>query len=135
MKRGGLRVTASEVDRGEFIKPCFGYRFEHDGRVAVLAGDVRHNSSVIKPCSIKPDRRSPSTPTLFASATNKSLRRQPTNRCRNETSYRRPLAVGEDLAAFDIGESISVRRSRVQHQPVLAPSTSSQGSDVSSAPH
>jgi ribonuclease Z len=47
-ERGGLRVIAFEVDHGDAIKPCYGYRFEYGGRVAVLSSDTRFNDNVIK---------------------------------------------------------------------------------------
>ena len=45
---GGVRVIAFEVDHGDVIKPCYGYRFEYGGRVAVLCSDTRYNTNVIK---------------------------------------------------------------------------------------
>jgi ribonuclease Z len=45
---GGVKVIAFEVDHGEVIKPCYGYRFEYGGRVAVLSSDTRYNANVIK---------------------------------------------------------------------------------------
>ena len=47
-ERSGLRVIAFEVDHGDAIKPAFGYRIEYGGRVAVISGDTRFNSNVIK---------------------------------------------------------------------------------------
>jgi ribonuclease Z len=44
----GVRVIAFEVDHGDVIKPCYGYRFEYQGRSAVLSGDTRYNQNVIK---------------------------------------------------------------------------------------
>ena len=44
----GLRVIAFEVDHGEVIKPAYGYRFEYQGRVAVLSGDTRYHPNVVK---------------------------------------------------------------------------------------
>jgi len=44
---GGVKVIAFEVDHGDVIKPCYGYRFEYDGRVAVLSSDTRYNENVI----------------------------------------------------------------------------------------
>jgi ribonuclease Z len=44
----GVKVIAFEVDHGDVIKPCYGYRFEYGGRVAVLSSDTRYNASVIK---------------------------------------------------------------------------------------
>src|SRR5262249_43054161 len=46
--RDGVKVIAFEVDHGDVIKPCYGYRFEYDGRVAVLSSDTRYNRNVIK---------------------------------------------------------------------------------------
>jgi ribonuclease Z len=47
-EKDGLRVTAFEVDHGDFIKPCYGYRFDYRGRTAVLSSDTRYNENVIK---------------------------------------------------------------------------------------
>ena len=44
----GLKVIAFEVDHGELIKPCYGYRFEFRGRSAVISSDTRYNENVIK---------------------------------------------------------------------------------------
>ena len=45
---GGVKVIAFEVDHGDVIKPCYGYRFEYGGRVVVLSADTRYNENVIK---------------------------------------------------------------------------------------
>ena len=45
---GGVKVIAFEVDHGDVIKPCYGYRFEYGGRVAVFSSDTRYNHNVIK---------------------------------------------------------------------------------------
>jgi ribonuclease Z len=47
-EKDGLRVIAFEVDHGDLIKPAYGYRFEYDGRAAVLSSDTRYNANVIK---------------------------------------------------------------------------------------
>src|ERR1700742_1325393 len=47
-EKDGVRVIAFEVDHGDVIKPCYGYRFEYGGRVAVLSSDTRYNANVIK---------------------------------------------------------------------------------------
>ena len=47
-EKNGVKVIAFEVDHGDVIKPCYGYRFEYGGRVAVLSSDTRHNQNVIK---------------------------------------------------------------------------------------
>lgn len=46
--KDGVKVIAFEVDHGDVIKPCFGYRFEYDGRAAVLSSDTRYNRNVVK---------------------------------------------------------------------------------------
>jgi len=46
--QGGVKVIAFEVDHGDVIKPCYGYRFEYGGRVAVFSADTRYNANVIK---------------------------------------------------------------------------------------
>ena len=47
-EKGGVRVIAFEVDHGDLIKPCYGYRFEYRGGVAVLSSDTKYNANVIK---------------------------------------------------------------------------------------
>jgi ribonuclease Z len=47
-EQDGVRVIAFEVDHGDVIKPCYGYRFEYGGRVAVFSSDTRYNQNVIK---------------------------------------------------------------------------------------
>jgi ribonuclease Z len=47
-EQGGVRVIAFEVDHGDVIKPCYGYRFEYGGRVAVFSSDTRYNKNVIR---------------------------------------------------------------------------------------
>jgi ribonuclease Z len=46
--KNGVRVIAFEVDHGDVIKPCYGYRIEYGGRVAVFSSDTRYNENVIK---------------------------------------------------------------------------------------
>ncbi|HEY1545690.1 MAG TPA: MBL fold metallo-hydrolase [Xanthobacteraceae bacterium] len=47
-EQDGVKVIAFEVDHGDVIKPCYGYRFEYGGRVAVFSSDTRYNQNVIK---------------------------------------------------------------------------------------
>ena len=47
-ENGGVKVIAFEVDHGDVIKPCYGYRIEYGGRVAVFSSDTRYNQNVIK---------------------------------------------------------------------------------------
>jgi ribonuclease Z len=47
-EQDGVKVIAFEVDHGDVIKPCYGFRFEYGGRVAVLSSDTRYNQNVIK---------------------------------------------------------------------------------------
>jgi ribonuclease Z len=46
--QSGVKVIAFEVDHGDVIKPCYGYRFEYRGRIAVFSSDTRYNQNVIK---------------------------------------------------------------------------------------
>ena len=46
--RGGVKVTAIEVNHGEKIKPSFGYVVEFDGKKVVLSGDTRPDERVTK---------------------------------------------------------------------------------------
>jgi ribonuclease Z len=47
-EKDGVKVIAFEVDHGDVIKPCFGYRFEYGGRSAVFSSDTRYNANVIR---------------------------------------------------------------------------------------
>ena len=47
-EKNGVKVIAFEVDHGDVIKPCYGYRIEYGGRVAVFSSDTRYNHNVIK---------------------------------------------------------------------------------------
>ncbi len=47
-EKSGVKVIAFEVDHGDVIKPCYGYRFEYGGRTAVFSSDTRYNQNVIK---------------------------------------------------------------------------------------
>jgi ribonuclease Z len=43
----GVRVTAFEVNHGEFIEPAYGYRIDYSGRSVVISGDTKYNQNVI----------------------------------------------------------------------------------------
>lgn len=47
-EKNGVKVIAFEVDHGDMIKPCYGYRIEYGGRSAVISSDTRYNDNVIK---------------------------------------------------------------------------------------
>jgi len=47
-EKNGVKVIAFEVDHGDVIKPCYGYRIEYGGRVAVFSSDTRYNQNVIR---------------------------------------------------------------------------------------
>lgn len=47
-EKNGVKVIAFEVDHGDVIKPCFGYRVECRGRSAVFSSDTRYNENVVK---------------------------------------------------------------------------------------
>jgi len=157
-EKGGVKVIAFEVDHGDAIKPCFGYRFEYGGRAVVLSSDTRYNHNVIKygagadllvheVASARPElMREPyirriighhTTPReagrVFAQTKPKlaaythlvllgsELIPPPTIDdlvAETRQTYSGPLVVGEDLMAFEIDDTVSVRR----HRPSL-PST------------
>jgi ribonuclease Z len=149
-EQGGVKVIAFEVDHGDVIKPCYGYRFEYGGRAAVFSSDTRYNQNVIKHgagadllvhevASARPELMNEAyvqriighhtTPReaglVFAQTKPKlavythivqlgSERIPPPTIddiiAETRTTYGGPLAVGEDLMAFEIGETVSVRR-------------------------
>jgi ribonuclease Z len=47
-EKNGVSVIAFEVDHGDVIKPCYGYRIEYGGRVVVHSSDTRYNENVVK---------------------------------------------------------------------------------------
>ena len=47
-EKDGVKVTAFEVDHGDAIKPAYGYRIDYKGHSAVISGDTRYNTNVIK---------------------------------------------------------------------------------------
>ncbi len=47
-EKHGIKVTAFEVDHGEFIKPAFGYRVDYQGHSVVLSGDTRVSENLIR---------------------------------------------------------------------------------------
>jgi len=47
-EKNGVKVTAFNVDHGEFIKPAFGYRIDYQGRSIVLSGDTRFSENLIR---------------------------------------------------------------------------------------
>ena len=47
-ERGGVKVTAFEVDHGDKIKDAYGYRIDFGGRSLVVSGDTRFNENLIK---------------------------------------------------------------------------------------
>jgi ribonuclease Z len=147
---GGVKIVAFEVDHGDVIKPCYGYRFEYAGRTAVFSSDTRYNQNVIKygagvdllvheVASARPELMKEAyvqriighhtTPRdagrVFAQAKPKlaaythivligSERIPPPTiedvLAETRQTYSGPLAVGEDLMAFEIGETVTVRR-------------------------
>jgi ribonuclease Z len=160
---GGVKVIAFEVDHGDLIKPCYGYRFEYGGRVAVFSSDTRYNHNVIKygagadllvheVASARPElmreayvqriighHTTPQEAGLVFAQTRPGLAAYthvvllgsehippPTIDdivAETRRSYGGPLVVGEDLMAFEIGETVSVHRlqlsspSNALHEP------------------
>ena len=149
-EQGGVRVIAFEVDHGDVITPCYGYRFEYGGRAAVFSSDTRYNQNVInhgagadllvhEVASVRPElmkeayiqriighHTTPREAGLVFAQTKPKLavythivqlgsERIPPPTiddiiAETRTTYGGPLAVGEDLMAFEIGETVSVRR-------------------------
>jgi len=154
---GGVKIVAFEVDHGDVIKPCYGYRFEYAGRTAVFSSDTRYNQNVIKygagtdllvheVASARPELMKEAyvqriighhtTPReagrVFAQAKpkfaaythivllgNEQIPPPTVEDVLAETrqTYSGPLAVGEDLMAFEIGETVTVRRYEAPARP------------------
>jgi ribonuclease Z len=151
-EQDGVKVIAFEVDHGAVIKPCYGYRFEYRGRVAVFSSDTRYNRNVIEygagadllvheVASARPELMQEAyvqriighhtTPreagrvfaqtkprlAAFTHIVQLGSRQIPPPTiddivAETRQTYDGPLAVGEDLMAFDIGETVSVQRYR-----------------------
>jgi len=47
-EKDGVKVTAFEVDHGNFIKPSYGYRIDYKGRAVVISGDTKFDPNLIK---------------------------------------------------------------------------------------
>jgi len=156
-EKGGVKVIAFEVDHGDVIKPCYGYRFEYGGRVAVFSSDTRYNQNVIsygagadllvhEVASARPElmkeayiqriighHTTPREAGLVFAQTKPKLAAfthivllgseripPPTIAdivAETRQTYSGPLAVGEDLMAFEIGETVSVRRLQPSSPP------------------
>ncbi|HEX4408863.1 MAG TPA: MBL fold metallo-hydrolase [Xanthobacteraceae bacterium] len=148
-EKDGVKVTAFEVDHGDLIKPCYGYRIDYGGRSAVISSDTRYNENVIKygkgcdllvheVCAVSQElmretyiqrivghhivprdagRVFTQTKPKLAAYTHVVLLNDmkippPTiGDIISETreTYSGPLQVGEDLMAFDIGGTVTVR--------------------------
>jgi ribonuclease Z len=154
--KDGVKVIAFEVDHGDVIKPCYGYRFEYGGRVAVLSSDTRYNHNVIKHgmgADLLVHEVAGAAPELMKEAfVQRIIAHHTTPRdagrvfartkpklaaythivrigserfapptiddmvTETRETYGGPLVVGEDLMAFDIGETVSVSRA-TPHSP------------------
>jgi ribonuclease Z len=149
-EKNGVKVIAFEVDHGDVIKPCYGYRFEYGGRSAVFSSDTRYNANVIKygagadllvheVASARPELMKEAyvqriighhtTPReagqVFALTKPKlaaftHIVQLGSNKIAPPTvddmlaetreTYGGPLVAGEDLMAFEIGDTVTVRR-------------------------
>jgi ribonuclease Z len=150
-------VIAFEVDHGDVIKPCYGYRFEYGGRVAVFSSDTRYNQNVIRHgagADLLVHEVACAAPQLMQAAyIQRIIAHHTTPRdagrvfaqtrpklaaythivqigndrfapptiddivSETRETYDGPLAVGEDLMTFEIGETVTVRR-RMPGTPV-----------------
>jgi ribonuclease Z len=160
----GLKVIAFEVDHGDVIKPCYGYRFEYGGRAAVFSSDTRYNQNVIKygtgadllvheVASARPELMKQAyvqriighhtTPreagrvfalakpglAVFTHIVQLGSDRVPPPTiddivAETRQTYDGPLVVGEDLMAFDIGETVSMQRYQTPMPKDKEPSSS-----------
>jgi ribonuclease Z len=149
-EKNGVRVIAFEVDHGEVIKPCYGYRIEYGGRAAVFSSDTRYNQNVIKygqgadlliheVAMARPElmkeayiqriighhtvphdcgRVFAQTRPKLAAFTHVVLLASQTVSAPTledlvaevRQTYDGPLEVGEDLMAFEIGHTVTVKR-------------------------
>jgi ribonuclease Z len=148
-EKNGVKVIAFEVDHGDLIKPCYGYRIEYGGRSAVISSDTRYNENVIKygngtdllvheVAAVRAEllresymqriighhilprdagRVFTQTQPKLAAYTHLVLLNSETVPAltvddivaETRETYSGPLQVGEDLMAFDIGDTITVR--------------------------
>ena len=149
-EKDGVRVIAFEVDHGDVIKPCYGYRIEYRGRAAVFSSDTRYNQNVIKygkgadllvheVAMARPElmkeayiqriighhtvphdcgRVFAQTRPKLAAFTHVVLLASQTVSAPTledlvaevRQTYDGPLAVGEDLMSFEIGDTVTVKR-------------------------
>ncbi len=47
-EKGGVKVTAIDVNHGDKIKPSFGYVIEYDGKKVVLSGDTKYDERIAR---------------------------------------------------------------------------------------
>lgn len=47
-EKNGVKVFAFANDHGALVTPSYGYRIEYGGKVAVLSGDTRYSTEVVK---------------------------------------------------------------------------------------
>jgi len=46
--KGGVKVTAFEVDHGDLLHPAVGFRVDHAGRSVTISGDTKFNENLIR---------------------------------------------------------------------------------------
>lgn len=46
--KGGVRVTAFDVDHGELLQPAFGFRVDYGGRSVTISGDTKFSENLIR---------------------------------------------------------------------------------------
>jgi len=149
-EKNGVRVIAFEVDHGDVIKPCYGYRIEYGGRSAVFSSDTRYNQNVIKygaGADLLVHEVASARPELMKEAyVQRIIGHHTTPReagqvfaltkpklaafthivqlgsdkiapptvddmlAETRETYGGPLVAGEDLMAFEIGDTVTVRR-------------------------
>jgi ribonuclease Z len=46
--KGGVKVTAFDVDHGDLLQPAFGFRIDYAGRSVTISGDTRFSENLIR---------------------------------------------------------------------------------------
>ncbi|MBL8384377.1 MAG: MBL fold metallo-hydrolase [Burkholderiales bacterium] len=49
--KGGVRVTAFDVDHGDLLKPAYGFRIDYGGRSVTVSGDTKFDENLIRHAS------------------------------------------------------------------------------------
>jgi ribonuclease Z len=125
--KNGVRVSAFEVDRGDLVKPAYGYRIDYQGKSVVISGDTRFNENVIKHAtgadvlihevgvanpgfSEKPKNRTHPRPPFFTTRGWDGIRACPTEAGRLHTPYsdRQSYAACAEYRRYRVGDAVDL---------------------------